>query len=126
MSQAAPPRLVRVLAVGCAAIPVGFGALRALTTGTDFRYLITALASLAAAATIFRLGASRVSSRWLLSSLALAASTLVGGVVAFGQGATSAAAVWVVAFGFGLCVSASGRLGMFSRKTNDNERRLSS
>jgi len=47
-------RLSRVLAVAFAAIPFVFGGLRALQTRTDFRYLVTALASLAAAVTIFR------------------------------------------------------------------------
>lgn len=116
MRQDVTQKFVRVLALGFAAIPVGFGALRALTTGTDFRYLVTGLASLAVASTIFGLGASRVSSRWLLSCVALAGSTLVGGAVAFGQGATSAPAVWVVTFSFGLCVTASGVLGLFARR----------
>ena len=110
-----PSRSRRILALGSAALPVGFGALRALTTGTDFRYLVTALASLAAAATIFRFGLARVSSRWLLSGLALVACTLVGGLVAFAEGATSAPAVGVVALAFGLCFSASGMLGLFAR-----------
>jgi len=115
MNRDATRKLGRLLALGFAAIPVGFGALRALTTGTDFRYLVTALASLAAAATIFRLGASRVRSRWPLSCLALAGSTLVAATVAFGQGATSGPAVWLVALAFSLCVTTSGMLGLFSR-----------
>lgn len=116
MTYSAPPKSVTVLAVVFAAIPVGFGTLRAVTTGTDLRYLATAVASLAVAGTVFRGGASRVSSRWLLSSLALAASTLAGGAVAMWQGATSGPAVAVVATSFGLCVTASGMLGLFSRR----------
>ncbi len=108
------PEFARVLAVGFAVTPVAFGALRALTTGTDFRYLVTALASLAVAAMIFTFGASRVSSRWVLSCGALVAATVIGGAVAFGQGATSMAAVWLVAFSFALCVTASGVLGLFA------------
>jgi 4-amino-4-deoxy-L-arabinose transferase-like glycosyltransferase len=115
MHQKVRRKLVRLLALGSAAVPLGFGALRALTTGTDFRYLVTALASLAAAATIFRLGASRVRSRWRLGGIGLAGSTLVAAAVAFGQGATSAPAVWVVAVAFSLCVTTSGMLGLFSR-----------
>ena len=115
MSPDATRKFVRLLALGFAAIPVGFGALRALTTGTDFRYLVTALASLAAAATIFRLGASRVRSRWRLGGLGLAGSTLVAAAVAFGQGAASVPAVAMVALGFSLCVTTSGMLGLFSR-----------
>ena len=109
-------RLSRVLAVAFAAIPFVFGGLRALQTRTDFRYLVTALASLAAAVTIFRLGASfgrRAASPVPLWLLALSGATLFAGAVAFGLGATSSTAVWVVAFGFGLCVTASGALGLF-------------
>ncbi len=115
MSPDATRKFVRLLALGFAALPVGFGALRALTTGTDFRYIVTALASLAMAATIFRLGASRVRSRWLLSGVALVGSTLVAAAVAFAQGATSGPAVSVVALAFSLCVTTSGMLGLFSR-----------
>lgn len=115
MHQKATHKFARGLALGLAVLPVGFGALRAFTTGTDFRYLVMALASLAVAATIFGFGASRVSSRWLLPCLALAASTLVGGAVAFGEGATSAPAVWFVALSFGVCVTMSGVLGLYSR-----------
>ena len=115
MNQDTARKFQRLLALGAAALPVGFGALRALTTGTDFRYLMTALASLAAAAAIFALGASRVNSRWLLSCGALVGSTLVGAAVAFGQGASSAPAVWVVTVCFGACFTMSGTLGLFSR-----------
>jgi hypothetical protein len=115
MNKNASRWFVRALAVCFAAAPVGFGALRALTTGTDFRYLVTALAVLAAAAITFRVGAPRVRSRWMLSFLALALSTLVGSVVAIGQGATSIGAIGAVVAAFGLCVTVGGMLGAFSR-----------
>lgn len=110
-------RLARVLVVVFAAIPFAFGALRALQTGSDFRYLVTALASFAAASAIFRFGSARgraAASPVLLSLLALSAATLLAGAVSFGLGATSAAAVWLVAFCFSLCVTASGALGLFA------------
>jgi hypothetical protein len=109
--------LMRILSAVVAAIPFLFGAIRALQTGSDFRYLAAALAALAAAATVFRLGASRArgtTSRTLLPLLALSGATLLAGAVAFGLGATSSAAVWVVAFAFGLCVTAGGTLGLFT------------
>ena len=115
MSKTPSQWFVRALAVCFAAAPVGFGALRAFTTGTDFRYLVTALAVLAVAGITFRLGAPRVRSHWLLSFLALALSTLVGGVVAIGQGATSIGAIVAVVAAFGLCVTVGGVLGVFSR-----------
>ena len=108
-------RFMRALAVCLMAVPVGFGALRALTTGTDFRYLVTALAALVVAGITIRVGAPRLRSRWFLSLLALALSTLAGGIVAFGQGATSVAAVVVVATLFGLCVTTGGMLILRSR-----------
>ena len=115
MSKNASRWFVRVLAVCFAAAPVACGALRAFTTGTDFRYLITALAVLATAGITFRIGAARVRSRWLISFLALALSTLIGGVVAIGQGATSIGAIGAVVAAFGLCVTLGGMLGAFSR-----------
>lgn len=115
MTKGAGQWFVRALAVCFAAAPVGFGALRALTTGTDFRYLITALAVLATAGITFRVGAARIQSRWLLSYLALTLSTLVGGIAAIGQGATSIGAIGAVVAAFGLCVTIGGMLGVFSR-----------
>ena len=104
-------RIVRMFALVLAAIPLTFGALRALQTGTDYRYLIVALASLATAATAFRFGPP---GRLASSALGLVTSTLVAGAVAFGLGASSAAAVWFVALGFSLCETASGALGLFA------------
>jgi hypothetical protein len=114
MSKNASQWFVRALAVCFAAAPVGFGALRALATGTDFRFLVTALAALAVAGITFRVGTPRVRSRWLLSFLAFALSTLVGGVVAIEQGATSIGAIGAVVAAFGLCVTIGGGLGAFS------------
>lgn len=115
MSQDTNHRAMRILAVALALVPIGFGALRALQTGTDFRYLVTAIATLAVAAMIFRFGAPRVSSRGLLAGLALLAAALTGSAVAFWQGARSAPAVLIVAFAFSLCTTASGALGLFAR-----------
>lgn len=116
MTRDTARRYLNVVAVGLAAVPIGFGTVRAITTGTDFRYLVTAVASLAAAAAVFRGAASRVASRWLLSSLALAVSIGAGGVVASWQGATSVPAVALVVVGFGLCAAGSGILGLFSKR----------
>ncbi len=115
MSKNANQWFVRARAVCFAGAPVAFGALRAFTTGTDFRYFVTALAVLVVAGITFRLGAPRVRSRWLLSFLVLALSTLVGGAVAIGQGATSIGAIVAVVAAFGLCVTVGGMLGVFSR-----------
>jgi hypothetical protein len=115
MNQGATNKFVRVVAFGFAAVPFVFGALRALQTGTDVRYLVTALPSFAVAAMIFGIGTPRGAPRWLLSSVTLAGGTLLGAAVAFAQGATSATAVWVVTISFSLCSTASGALGLFAR-----------
>jgi hypothetical protein len=117
MSLEARKRVARAVGFALASMPLCFGALRALTSGTDFRYLITALVSLAAAGFTFRLSAGKMRSSWGRTFLALAVSTLAGAMAAFGQGASSAAAVATVAGGFGICVTLGGMLGAFSRTT---------
>jgi hypothetical protein len=115
----APNRtLVRVAAAALAAIPLAFGSLRALQTGKDFRYLITAIASLATATIITRLVATRdreaVRPLWR-SMIALIGATIVAAGVAYGLGARSGPAIWFVALGFSVCMTASTALGQFAR-----------
>ncbi|MBI3567928.1 MAG: hypothetical protein HY084_06990 [Gemmatimonadetes bacterium] len=114
MNQHASTKAFLVIAYGLAALPIGFGALRLLTTGRDARYLIIAIASLVTAVTVFRTGASRGSPRWLLALVAVVASTLVGVAIAAWQGAGSRAAVLFVTLSFSLCFTVSGMLGAFS------------
>jgi hypothetical protein len=116
MSANGNHRIARLIAFGFAAIPFCFGALRAFTTGSDFRYLVTALASVAAAWIAFRVSSARVPSRWGRSFLALVVSSVAGGLAAFAQGAKSVPAVAVVATAFGMCFTLGGMLGLFSRK----------
>ena len=116
MSPEQQQKVARAVGVVVAFLPIGFGALRALTSGTDFRYLVTACAALVAAGITFRLSAGRVRSRWARTILALTLSTLVGAIAAFAQGAASVAAVGTVTGGFGICVTLGGMLGAFSRR----------
>jgi len=116
MSLEARKKAARAVGFVLASMPLCFGALRALTSGTDFRYVITAFVSLTAAGLTFRLSAGRMRSSWGRSFLALAVSSLAGAMAAFGQGASSAAAVGTVAGGFGICVTLGGMLGVFSRR----------
>ena len=110
--------LTRVVAAVPAAIPFVFGALRAFQTGTDFRYLATALGSLVPVAIVFYLGSpvTTTSSAWRRSLLALVAGTVMAGGTAFGVGARSLVAVFVVSLGFTLCIATSGTLGLFERR----------
>jgi hypothetical protein len=116
MTRSSTRRWATVLAIGLAAVPICFGTVRAATTGTDFRYLVTAVASLAAGATVFWLAAARVPSRWLRSGVAFVVAVLAGAAAAWWQGARSVPATGVVAVGFALCTTASGWLGLFSRR----------
>ena len=97
---------MRIPGVLIAAIPVAFGALRAATTGTDFRYLWVALASSVAAGIVAvqNRGTAAASSsparRIVRSAVAGAAAAAL---TAFALGGRSAAAVLTVSVGFGAC-----------------------
>jgi len=107
MNQNARRTFPRVMGALLVAVPFVFGALRALQTGSDFRYLVTAFGSFAAAATILRFGASSRDAALPLLRLVLAVvgATLVAAAVAFGLGATSVLAILVVASAFSLCAT---------------------
>ena len=110
-------RVARGVGFVLASLPICFGALRALTSGTDFRYLVTAFASLVAGWAAFRFTAGRMRSRWARSLLALALSTVAGALAAVGQGASSIPAVLTVTGGFAVCVTLGGMLGVFSKSS---------
>lgn len=116
MSSETRNQVARSVGFVVASLPLCFGAIRAVTSGTDLRYLITACASLLAGGLTFRVSAGRMRSDWGRSLLALALSTLAGATAAFGLGASNAAAVLAVSGGFGLCVTLGGMLGVFSRR----------
>jgi hypothetical protein len=86
-----------------AIIPVGFGALRAITTGSDFRYLWVALVS-SVAAGVALTATRRFPSRWLASvAVAVVAATIAAAGAAFALGGRSVPAVLFVAAGFAVC-----------------------
>ncbi|MBL0173546.1 MAG: hypothetical protein IPP90_23225 [Gemmatimonadaceae bacterium] len=92
-----------ILGLLIAAVPLGFGALRAVTTGSDWRYLWVAVSACTIALGVlwFRRQVSgpslgRIATAFVAAGVAAAA-------LAFAQGATSVAAVLTVAGGFGLC-----------------------
>ena len=103
-------RLLYGCSLACAAVPFGFGLIRLFQTGSDFRFLWMALVSFLSASAVLAIGQPdrrRPLLRLLVAAAAFAAAVLLGGATAFMLGASSGLAVWVVAFGFGLCWAAS-------------------
>ena len=109
---------MRLAAALPAAIPFVFGAVRAVQTGADFRYLATALASFVSVGVVFFFGGpvTTTGSAWRVSILALSAGTVLSAAAAFGVGARSVGAVLFVSLGFTLCMTMSGTLGLFDRR----------
>jgi hypothetical protein len=110
-------RLV-VTSVLLAAIPVLFGLVRAISTGSDVRYLWLSGASLigSAAVMVFRpdpATTARVSvGRALLAVVAGAAGAAAAALL---QGAKAGPGVAIVALGFGLCTGAGAVLARLAR-----------
>lgn len=97
-----------------ASLPIAFGVIRAAQTGTDFRYLWSAIAALvgAAAVTARRSNTDRVAVR---GTLALCVATLLAAAMACLVGARSPGAVLVVALAFGACAAVGSALVARSR-----------
>jgi hypothetical protein len=108
--------LSRALSYLFSFIPLGFGALRAASTGSDYRYLVIALAMLATTFAILTIGAKAIGSRALLAVATAIGSTAVGAAIARLQGANSVAAIVFVTLGFALCFLVSGLLSTESSK----------
>ncbi len=107
----------RAFAFGVVAMPIIFGALRLLTTGTDARYLWTALASsLGAAVILWRPRASRAP-RALHVAIAWLVAAVCATLTAFALGATSSGAIAAVAGSFGACSAAGMTLVRRARGT---------
>ena len=101
--------LLSVLAVGAVAVPFVFGAVRARSTGSDFRYLWVALASLIGAAAV--MSVVRVSKAGPRGALALAvavflAATFAAALAARLQGTAFGVGMLVVVSAFGCCFAA--------------------
>jgi len=95
-------------------LPIAFGVIRAAQTGTDFRYLWSAIAALVGAAAVTARGSNtdRVAVR---GTLALCMGTLLAAVTAVLVGARSPGAVLVVALAFGACAAVGSGLVAWSR-----------
>jgi hypothetical protein len=88
------------------ALPVAFGVVRAASTGTDFRYLWVAAASVSGAAAVAMVGrgfGGGTSAAILLAAAAFLASTLAAMFAASWLGTSLGPGMLVVAAAFGFC-----------------------
>lgn len=98
----------RVLAVTFAALPFGFGAIRAMKTGTDVRYLWVALAGGVGAFAVAHMARARSSvSASGLAALAFVASGATGVGAAMLLGTKLGPGILVVAASFAACFAAA-------------------
>lgn len=121
-AQAAGERrrlLVRVAAVGFAGVPVMFGVIRAISTGSDVRYLWLAGAALIGSAAVMvirpdttepvRVSVGRALGAVVAGAVCAAAASLL-------QGAKAGPGVAIVALGFGFCTGVSAVLLFLARR----------
>lgn len=97
---------VRIAGILIAAAPVAFAAIRASTTGTDFRYFWVALVStVSAGSTVALARTARHPTSGLVARMAIAVFVAIGAsaVTSFAVGAGSAPGVLMVSCGFALC-----------------------
>ena len=110
--------MLLLLSILFAAIPFGFAIVRALQTGSDFRYVWVALGSFVGAAAVMAIGKARQRTPAVVLALAVVAlivAALLAGTVAFLLGGSSGVAVGMVAVGFGGCHAAGLALYLLSR-----------
>lgn len=96
----------KALSFVLAVIPFGFALIRAIKTGTDFRYLWMAVASFVAAAAFVAIEKERGRRRDVTTSMPLGVFIIVAVVAAltgYLLGARSSAGVWLVSVGFAFC-----------------------
>ncbi|MFA6167513.1 MAG: hypothetical protein WC700_12920 [Gemmatimonadaceae bacterium] len=110
---------LRVIAVGFAGVPVMFGLIRAISTGSDVRYLWLAGAALVGSAAVMVVKPDttepgRVSVGRALG--AVAAGAVCATAASLLQGARAGPGVAIVAIGFGFCTGASAVLAFLARR----------
>jgi hypothetical protein len=111
-------RLTVVAATLFAMVPVAFGVIRAVSTGTDIRYLWLAGAAILGSMGVMALmgGASAGGHLSLLRALAAAAAgAICAGVTAILMGATAGPGVAIVAMAFGLCTGTSAMFATLAK-----------
>jgi hypothetical protein len=119
-------RLIDLVSIVLTAAPFAFALIRAFSTGSDLRFLWTALASALGATGVMVVAKARHRTPMALlavSAAAIVIATLLAGSTALLLGARSAPAVWAVAFAFGLCCAAGSALhALSSPRANDADR----
>jgi len=107
-----------VLSILLGAIPFVFALIRAVQTGTDFRYLWMAIAAFIGAALVMIIGKARDQTRNVvlrLSAIAFLTSTLVAALVGRLLGGRSIVGILIVCVAFGLFSAAGESLCALSR-----------
>ena len=104
----------------CAAVPIGFGVLRAINTGTDFRYLWTALGALAGAFVVTTIAKARATTRLVAeAAVAFFVSTLLAVCTGALLGVrASSAGLWVVSVSFAFWSAVSSAFFRLSTTTS--------
>lgn len=95
-----------ILGILAMLVPFAFGVIRAITSGSDFRYVWMALAAVLGAAAVAIPTKQRTQTRneiFTRSAGAFVLATLLAGGVGYLLGARSFIGVWIVAVSFGLC-----------------------
>jgi len=109
--------LLRTLSILCAALPFGFGLIRAVQTGNDLRYLWVALAALCGAPLVMRVGSmpGTAPNRPLARSVTVFfASSFLAVLIALLLGTRLGPGILVVASAFGFCFAAATLLYVVS------------
>jgi hypothetical protein len=109
---------VRFLAILAALVPFAFAAIRAITTGSDLRYLWMALAAVLGVTVVVVLAKPRSRARnevLARSAGALVLATLLAGSAGYLLGARASYSIWIVAIAFGLCEASAFALASLSR-----------
>jgi hypothetical protein len=112
-------RLRFTLSLLAAAVPFAFALVRAIRTGTDFRYFRVALASLvgaAAATAVLRVRTGRAMADVALAAGVFAAATMSAVLAALWSGTRLGPGVIAVGSAFGFCFAAAVLLNVTARR----------
>lgn len=118
MSPSPEDRRVQALSVAAAAVPFAFALIRAVTTRSDFRYFLVALAGLLGAAAALRAGrayAASPAAAVTVAAGAFVAATVLSMLAALLIGTTPGPGMLVVASSFGACFAAGVLIHLLAR-----------